>query len=293
MLVNLKYYGSEDMGLMMTSRGCPYNCSYCATSVWGKKVRYRSIENVVREIRMVKDRGGCRQFTFKDDCFTLNKNRVIDLCGTLLKERIAINWECNTRINLIDEEILTKMKKAGCNSIKVGIESGSERVLRFINKKITLDQCKNAAKLLHKIGIHWTGYFMIGLPSETKEEMCQTLQFMKELRPDYASISVYEPFPGTELFEIGIEKGLVERDRSLEDFFSISPKYYYVKDVQHRIDTMGNGEFEKIEEELKEKFHKYNAGIPRLAKRAKARGSLYAREPKILWSDFKKFLSWL
>ncbi|MBU1367692.1 MAG: radical SAM protein, partial [Candidatus Omnitrophica bacterium] len=193
----------------------------------------------------------------------------------------------------VDEELLRKMKAAGCNGIKVGIETGSERVLKLINKKITFDQCRKAAKLFRKVGVHWTGYFMMGLPSEIKEEVYQTLKFMKELKPDYASFSVYEAFPGTDSFKIGLEKGLVKNERTLEDFYTISPKYYYVNDINCRIDTMDNREFERLELEMKKAFHKYNMGFSRLAKRAKARSNLYLHEPRILWSDLRKFWGWV
>ena len=293
LLINKKSYNSEDMGLLMTSRGCPYNCSYCATSIWERKTRYRSIDNVIEEIKFVTDKYGTRQFTFKDDSFTVNKKRVLEFCERLIKENIEINWDCNTRVNLVDEELLKKMKKAGCNSIKVGIETGSERILKLMNKNITLEQCRQAAKLFRKVDIHWTGYFMMGIPSETKDEIYQTLKFMKKLKPDYASLGVYEPFPGTELFNIGIERGLVQKDRMIEDFFQISPRYYYIKDVNHRIDTISNEEFVKIEREMKNFFHNYNKGLPRLLKRVKSRSSLYRHSPKMLFEDFKKFLSWL
>lgn len=293
LLKNKNSYNSEDMGLLMTSRGCPYNCSYCATSIWERKTRYRSINNVIEEIRFVIEKFGTKQFTFKDDSFTVNKKRVFELCERLIKEKIKISWDCNTRVNLVDEELLKKMKKAGCNGIKVGIETGSEKVLKLMNKNITLEQSRRAAKLFRKVGIHWTGYFMMGLPSETKEDVYQTLKFMRELKPDYASFSVYEPFPGTELFEIGLEKGLVQSERTLDDFYTISPKYYYVKDINQRVDTMSNGEFEKLEFEIKKSFHKYNMGFPRLFKRAKSRSNLYISNPKVLFDDFKNFLSWL
>ena len=133
---------------------------------------------------------------------------------------------------------------------------------------------------------------MMGLPSETKEDIYRTLRLMKELRPDYASFSVYEPFPGTELFNLGIEKGRVQKDRTLEDFYNISPKYYYVKDMNNRIDTMSNEEFERLEYEIKDAFHKYNKGVIRLLKMAKSRSNLYIGSPQMLWNDFKRFLSW-
>ena len=293
LLLNKNSYNSEDMGLLMTSRGCPYDCSYCATSIWERKTRYRSIENVIVEIKLVIDKYETRQFTFKDDSFTVNQKRVLELCNMLIKEKIKINWDCNTRVNLVDEELLKKMKKAGCNSIKVGIESGSERILKLMNKNITFEQCRKAANLFRKVGIHWTGYFMMGLPSETKDDIYRTLKFMKELNPDYASLSVYESFPGTTLFEKWVEKGIVERNRTLEDFYTISPKYYYVKDINRRVDTMSSEEFERLEAEMKEAFHRHNTGFSKIAKRVISRKDMYLSEPEMLWNDFKKFLSWV
>lgn len=293
LLLKESYYTSEDMGLMMTSRGCPYDCSYCATSIWERKTRFRSIDNIISEIKFVIEKYATTQFTFKDDSFTVNKKRVNDFCQRLIDEKIKINWDCNTRVNLVEEELLKKMKKAGCNSIKVGIESGSERILKMMNKKISLEQCRKAAYLFKKTGIHWTGYFMIGLPSETKEDIYKTLDFMKELSPDYASLSVYEPFPGTNLFDAGIEMGLVEKNRTMEDFYTISPKYYYVKDVTRRIDTMSNEEFEILEKEIKNEFHRHNRGISKIAKRAASRSNLYLHKPKMLLEDLRKFRGWM
>jgi len=293
LLLNKNSYDSEDMGLLMTSRGCPFSCSYCATNIWKRRVRYRSVDNVIDEIKLVHDRYGSRQFAFKDDSFTVNSKRVSQLCDRLIRENLDINWQCNTRVNLVDEQLLRKMKKAGCNGIKVGIETGSPRVLGLINKGTTLAQARFAANMFRKTGIHWTAYFMMGLPSETKSETYETLSFLKELKPDFASLSVYEPFPETGLFEDGIKRGLVQRERALEDFYSISPKYYYVKNINKRVDTMDNTEFENLEAEMKRKFHKYNRGFTKLSKRAVSRSKLYLNKPKSLLADIKKFRCWL
>jgi radical SAM superfamily enzyme YgiQ (UPF0313 family) len=166
-------------------------------------------------------------------------------------------------------------------------------LLKLINKKTTLTQARKAAKLIRKVGIHWTGYFMMGLPSETKQETYQTLKFMRELKPDFASLSTYEPFPGTRLFEIGIEKGLVQKDRALEDFYNICPKYYYIKDINKRVDTMPKEEFEQLESQMKQAFHSYNMGIGKLAKRAIARSKVYLHEPPICFGDIRKFWNWV
>ena len=292
LLLNKKHYDSEDMGLIMTSRGCPYNCAFCATSIWKRKVRYRSIDKVIEEIQLIMNQYGTRQFTLKDDSFTVNRKRVLEFCQKLIERKIKINWECNTRVDHVDEELLKKMKEAGCNSIKVGIETGSKRVLELMNKRITLSQCREAAKLFKKVGIYWTGYFMMCIPTETKEEIYQTMKFMQELKPDFASFSVYEPYPGTELFDIGIEEGLIQSARTLKDYYNILPKYYYVKDISRRIDTMSNEELIRLEIEMKKTFHNYNRSYPKLIKRAISRSKLYFNEPNILVSDFKKFLSW-
>lgn len=287
-------YTSEDMGLMFASRACPFNCTFCSSAgVWGRITRYRSIENIIMEIKEVQERYGTVQFSFKDDTFTLKRQRVIDFCSTLKKESIRINWDCNGRINLLDEELLSIMREAGCNSLKIGIESGSPRILKLMKKVITVEQIKNQAKVLNRSGIHWTGYFIMGLPTETKEEIYATLRLMKEIKPDFASLSVYEPFPGTELFELGIKMGLVTPQRNLKDFYRLSPKYYYVRSSKRQTNTMNARVFRKLELDIKNSFHRYNSAPQRLLKRLKTRSKIYLKEPLLFLKDFKKFLGWI
>lgn len=286
-------YTSEDMGLLMGSRGCPYNCSYCATQIWTRKVRYRSLANILEEITYVHRRYGTRQFTFKDDSFTVNKKRVMEFCSKLMATGIRINWDCNTRVDLVDLELLRTMKKAGCNSIKVGIESGSERILKLMDKGITLERIMESAKLFRDVGIHWTAYFMMGIPTETKEDIKKTLDLLYKIKPSFASIGVYEPFPGTKLFDIGIERGLVNNEMQYQDFFTRIPSDYYLKDVNRRVDTMEHEEFITLENEVKDAFHTYNKGIMRILERAKARSGVYFHNPRIFFNDIEKFLGWM
>jgi radical SAM superfamily enzyme YgiQ (UPF0313 family) len=290
LLMNEDKYAAEDMGLIMSSRGCPYACSYCATHT--RRVYYVPIDRVVDEIRFVKNKYGTTLFSFKDDSFTVNKKRVEHFCDTLIAEKLNIHWECNTRVDLISEDLLRKMKKAGCESIKVGIESGSDRILKKMNKGITFDQIKNAAGLFSKSGIFWTGYFIMGIPGETVNEIRQTLAFMYEIKPDFASISVYEPFPGTDMFSEGVEKGLVKPDMSLEDFYATLPNDYYKLDPRRQVETIDADEFLVLAEEMKKRFHRYNKNIKRLWRRAKSRMAFYAGHPRALASDFNKYLSW-
>ncbi|KAA0249759.1 MAG: radical SAM protein [Candidatus Jettenia sp. AMX1] len=292
-LLGLHTYTSEDMGLLMGSRGCPYNCSYCATQIWTKKVRYRSLTNILEEIKYVYQRYGTRQFTFKDDSFTIHRKRVLEFCDCLSDAGIKINWDCNTRVDLVDSELLKAMKKAGCNSIKVGIESGSERILKLIDKGITLERIKESSRLFREAGIHWTAYFMMGIPTETKEDTKHTLDLLYEIKPGFASIGVYEPFPGTRLFDIGVESGLLNKEMSYEDFFTRIPSGYYLKDVNRRIDTMSHEDFAVLENELKNAFHHYNKGFIRIFERVKARSYLYVNNPGIFFNDIEKFFGWI
>ena len=290
LLKNEVTYSSEDMGLVMTSRGCPFSCSFCVTET--RQVRYRSIEHVLAEIRDVKAAYGTTQFSFKDDSFTVNKKRVAEFCAALVRENLHIGWECNTRVDLVNEEMLRDMKRAGCNSIKVGIESGSETELARMNKGITLDQARRAAALFRKVGIHWTGYFLMGTPGETLKDIYRTLDFMYEIRPDFASIGVYEPFPGTAMFEEGLRRGLVKLDMSRKDFFEMLPNNYYKADARCQVDTIDPAVFESQQAEVKRRFHAYNKGVGRLLKRAKSRAGLYWTQPALLLADFRKYLSW-
>jgi len=290
LLMNRRTYSSEDMGLIMTSRGCPFSCSFCATET--RQVRYHSIERVLAEIRQVETDYGTTQFSFKDDSFTVDKRRVAEFCDALTRAKLDIGWECNTRVDLVNEDLLTRMRKAGCNSIKVGIESGSERVLEQMNKRITLDQVRTAAALLRKARIHWTGYFLMGTPGESLDDIHKTLDFLYEIKPDFASIGVYEPFPGSAMFEEGLKRGLVKPDMTLEEFYTVSPNDYYKADARRQVDTIDRETFEAVEMEMKARFHAYNKRVGRLLKRARSRAGLYVSQPALLLADFKKYLSW-
>jgi radical SAM superfamily enzyme YgiQ (UPF0313 family) len=291
LLINEKKYTSEDMGLIMTSRGCPYSCTYCATDT--KRAVFRSVDSVIEEIIFIKKRYNTTQFTFKDDSFTVNKKRVIELCDKIIGLNLNIFWECNTRVNLIDEDILKLMKKAGCNFIKIGIESGSEKVLEGMHKGITLSQIKNSAKVLNKIGIHWTGYFLIGTPGETKDDIYKTLDFVREIKPDAALLGVYESFPGTLMFEDGIKRGLIKPNMTLNEYYTIMPNNYYKIKAGRQVDTIDEEEFNYLEEKVKNEFNNYNKRPANIYKMLKAKISVFIKNPAILLEDIKKYYSYL
>lgn len=290
-LRNPENYTSEDMGVIMTSRGCPFNCSYCC-HMWHKKVRNRSVENIIGEIKQVKQEYKTRQFEFKDDSFTLNRNRIIELCERIISANLRINWSCTTRANLIDEELVAIMKKAGCNVVKLGIETGSERILKETKKGVTIEQMKKAAELLNSHRIFWSGYFMMGLPTETEEDIRKTYEFMKELNPFYAGLGVYNPFPKTELFDQAVQMGLLHSDVDLNHFFTTNPKDYFFVNPAKRVSNIDKDQFDRLSSSLMKKFHKHNTRFTNLLRRGWARRRVYYNEPKLMFNDMKKAVKW-
>ncbi len=292
-LMNIDKYSSEDIGMLLTSRGCPFKCSYCYHPFQANKVKYRSTDNILGEIEDVRSKYGSYQFSIKDDSFTVKRSHVVDFCEALIKNAIKINWDCTTRVNLVDEDLLKLMKEAGCNVIKVGVESGSEKILKATHKGITHEQIRKAARLFNKLGIFWTGYFMIGLPQETEKDMMETLEFMEEIKPYYAGLGVYNPFPNTQLFDLGVEMGILKEKIGFDDFKNVNPIDYYFIDPDKRVEALSKEEFDKISVSMMGSFNKYNKRFDKLLRRAWARRNQYMHDPAMIKTDFTKVISWI
>ncbi|MCX6707346.1 MAG: radical SAM protein [Candidatus Woesearchaeota archaeon] len=176
-------YSKNDWGCIVGGRGCPFNCGFCSANLqWGRMLRLRSVDNVLEEIKLVIEKYGSNEFFFWDDTFTANRQRTMELCRSLLNEKIRISWSCTTRVNVIDDELLSLMKKAGCNRIDIGVESGSERMLKLINKRINLNQVETAVKQINKHRIMCNAFFMIGFPGLPVN--IHTLSWLRSLRQD-------------------------------------------------------------------------------------------------------------
>lgn len=209
-------YGNS-MATIISSRGCPYRCTYCYKGLFGKTYRQRSPQNIIGEIKCCM-KYGYKSFYFVDDLFTLNLKRVEELTDSIKKERLNIRWQCLARVNNATLEMFKLMKEAGCYKVHFGIESGDQNILNNVKKGITLDQVRNAVKNCKDSGMRTKGYFMIGMPGDTKETMDNTLNFAKELKLDEVMISITTPFPGTELWET-VDKSKI---KSLSDAFYYS-----------------------------------------------------------------------
>lgn len=188
---------------IISSRGCPFKCTFCAaTKVYGNRYRYQSVERTIREMRLLKEKLGVDSLQIYDDNFTTNKKRTLELCKKMIKEKLHLQWVCYTRADTIgDEEMLRLMKKAGCYMIVVGIENGNERILKLIKKQLNLKVARRNIELAEKIGINVLSSFMIGLPSETVDEIENTITFSTSLALTYATYPIFTPYPGTPIYE--------------------------------------------------------------------------------------------
>ena len=184
------------------SRGCPFNCTYCASpAFWGRQVKFRSAGNILEEIAVLVKDFGIREIQLLDDTFTVAKNRFTEFCELLLKADFRVTWSCNSRVDSVDAEMLKLMKAAGCHSISYGIETANEEMLERIKKRISLDQARTAIALTKKLGITCRASFMFGNPGETKETMQNSVQFALETMPDFVVFNIIRPYPGTEVYD--------------------------------------------------------------------------------------------
>ena len=195
----------------MTSRGCPMKCIFCDRPHLGKSFRYRSATSVVDEMEDCVKRGIHEIFLY-DDTFTIKRDRVFEIRDEIKGRGIDVQWDVRARANTLDAEVVKAMKEAGVARVHIGVESGSPRILEIMKKGITIEQAHEAFDLCRKFGVTSLSYFMFGNPTETLEDIDMTMKFIRKCRADYAHISITTPFPGTELYRMGLEQGLFERD---------------------------------------------------------------------------------
>jgi len=185
---------------LITSRGCPYHCTYCSKSVYGQKCQAMSPERVIVEIKHIIQEYSTKEIHFYDDDFTINMKRAEKICDLLIEEKIDISWSCTTRVDLVDESLLKKMKKAGCWLISYGIETADPGILKEVKKGYSIEDVKNAFSLTKSAGIRTVAYLMVGLPGETRESIKKTIDFSIKLDPDFVSWGITALYPGSALY---------------------------------------------------------------------------------------------
>lgn len=209
-----------DTHILMTSRGCPWSCTFCgAETSWGRGFRANSIEYVLDAMEKVTSRLPVKMIQIKDDTFTTHKKRVLELCHRIRERKLSFFWSCDTRVDLLSDELLREMRLAGCQRLSLGVESGSQRILDAIEKKITPDEILASTELAKKYGIKVRYYMMLGNRGETRESFDETLRFLERARPHEYVFSCLSIYPGTKDFHAAEEQGWLRRDQYFEGTF--------------------------------------------------------------------------
>jgi len=207
------FYKKRPFISMFTSRGCPYDCAYCANpNMWGHAWRARSPEKIVTEISYLTEKFRIKEIHFEDDNFTLSRNRVIKICQGILENNMDIAWKCpnGVRVEQLDLETIQLMRRAGCYSLSFGIESGVQEILDNVNKDLDLSKLRRVISWARDAGIFTIGFFIFGLPGETPDTIESTIRYAKSLDLDATQFNIFVPFPGTELFDLYDRKGHIK-----------------------------------------------------------------------------------
>jgi anaerobic magnesium-protoporphyrin IX monomethyl ester cyclase len=193
---------------VITSRGCPFQCAFCTTSrILGKEYRARSPKNIVNELEHIERVYHADSFTFYDDTLTLDKGRIFKICDEIKVRQIKIPWDCQTRVDQVTKEILSKMEESNCQQVFFGVESGCQTILDAVNKRTTVEQNEKAIRMAKEAGLFVSISIILGYPGETPEMLKQTLDFIRRAEPDDVYLCIATPYPGTELRRVVEEKG--------------------------------------------------------------------------------------
>ena len=187
---------------VITSRGCPAACTFCSSpEFWGRGLRFRSAAHMLEEVRLLREKHGVVYLSIRDDTFTAHRQRTLDFCRGLEESGIDLLWDCQSRVNIVDEERLVAMRRAGCTHIQYGVESGSPRMLQRLNKGIGVEEIRRAAALTRKVGLGLSIYLITGIDGETDEDLASTVRLIEEIRPHDGLVSPLTVYPGTGLHE--------------------------------------------------------------------------------------------
>ncbi|MCL2134906.1 MAG: B12-binding domain-containing radical SAM protein [Candidatus Bathyarchaeota archaeon] len=255
---NIEFLKAKPADVMSISRGCVFSCGFCETKkLWGNINRQFSPQRVMAEVTDLVTRYGTKGIYFINDNFTMHKNQTSEFCDLLIKSKIDLEWVCDTRVDLVNQEILNKMASAGCKTIWFGIESGSQKVLNHINRHITITQIEEATQLCRKAGIQVACSFMLGMPSETKEDLMASYRFADKLNADWCQFNVFIAYPDSPLWREMLETG---KYTQLDDFL-----------YSYKTDEFDYNELMRIQKQF---FKDYHRAPKRIIKRAKREGIL-------------------
>ena len=226
----IEFLSVKPADTMSIVRGCPFSCAFCETKkLWGNTCRTFSPKRIVDEIENVVNNYNSKGIYFINDNFTIKKNVTEGVCEEIIRRRLSVRWACDTRPDLISQELLHKMHAAGCETIWFGVESGAPRILDMLNKRITLEQTTQAVRLCREEGIQVACSFIMGVPGETVADMEASLKFAKKLDPDWCRFNIYVAYPDSVLYDEVKQKHLYDRE---DDFL------LYVKTDQFDFESL-------------------------------------------------------
>lgn len=203
-------------------RGCSYDCFFCGShKIWGRQPRFRSVDNIVKEIKYLQNRG-LKFIHFDDDTFGIKKEYILNLCNAIISHCRGIKWSCELHLKLVDEEILSTMRKAGCYLLQIGIESGNNSILKNIRKNITIEDAISVSRIIKRYGFILQAFFIVGFPWETEDTINDTVTLLEKINYDTLLYNIFTPFPGTEAFDFCKKHGLVgdEYNASMYNYHS-------------------------------------------------------------------------
>jgi len=220
-------YPMQAFNSIFASRGCPFNCFFCGSrNIWSRKVRFRSPDNVAREIGQ-RQKIGLKLVSFQDDYFGVTKSYIFDLCKAIMDQCPGVKWSCQIHVKSVNDENIAIMKRAGCVSIRLGIESGNNDILKKIRKNITIEEALSVCKTIKKYGIELHTFYIIGFPQETEKTLMDTLDAMNRTKCDTLIYSIFTPYPGTEAFDLCKEQGTIQDGYDVALYNHQSPLNYF------------------------------------------------------------------
>lgn len=232
-----------DTHIVMTSRGCPWQCTFCgAEATWGRGFRGQSVPYVLDALEKAVTRSSVKMVQIKDDTFTTNKKRVIELCQGIRQRKIQFLWSCDTRVDVLSDDLLREMRLAGCQRLSLGVETGSPSILDKINKRITVQKIEHAAAMAKRVGIQVRFYMMLGNRGETAETFQETLDFLARVKPHQYIFSCLTIYPGTDDFHQAEREGWLDRQVYFREGFQ---EYKVPFDATESVTELMNAWFQK------------------------------------------------
>lgn len=261
------YFDGPHLALF-SSRGCPHDCAFCASGVtWKRRLRVRSVENVIAELQQITGKYGIHNVMFWDDNFAARKDRALALCETIKARDLRIKYTVQIRADQVSEELLVALKESGCAFAAIGVESGNESMLAGVGKNETKDQFRRAIALMKKIGVPSIASYIIGLPGDTHETIRETIDFAFELNADQSKFMILAPYPGTAVYKMAVEKGLVRPD----DFAQLEALNYY-DSVAINLSKVSDADLIRYQDEAYARFDALRQGSERQAEKLRLLG---------------------